>query len=278
MGLYKNLDGTSTGNFHINGPTSVQLYQDLMNGRDLISLRNKDNTKYAPLRALDIIGTVTEYSTPGKDLLSVATQKDVHSYMVYITGGFNGASPGTMTNDCYYFCHTSGGSYTAGNVYYYNGSSLELVPTNYIRFLVSDTAITGTISLEADWLYAWTGSAWEQKCTMSPANNGKIYIKVLIGTSSSYTSTAKIPTGCIVTDVIADITTAYVSSSLATVEVKCGSITLMDIDNNYAEEVNQYSTEDINAISTAAVVTVNVAGTPTAGAGTVYVGFVTPQV
>lgn len=271
MGLYKLLRGTTEYLFKIGGPLKPQLKTDAFGNGEYIQVRNSDDDGYSHIEALNHMQGIVK-NTNGSTVL------DTRAYTVYINESFDGGSVPVWNDDEFYMCHTSGGAYTAGRVYYKHvdeANPLE-VASNFIKFIITTAAISGTVSFEANWLYGWTGSIWEKKCDGAGGDPGKQYIAITIGTSASYSSTTVIPTGAVVTDIIADITTEYSSGGgVDTVEVNGNNIMSGTSVWRY---VNQYVVEDVTPISTGDVATVNIFGSPFAGAGVVYVGYVTPNV
>lgn len=271
MSDYKKVRGTTEFKFKVGGPYKPQLTTDSVGNGNYIKVRNSDDDGYAVVNALD-------HFTGGTDTTALTTQIDVKAYFPLIYAGFDGGSVPSWVDQKFYMCHTSGGSYTAGRVYYKKVGVATPVQVNtaWIGHIITNDAITGSISFEADWIYAWDGSAWEKKCDVTGTDTGKQYIAVTIGTSSTYSSTASIPSGAVVTDVIVDITTAY--DAAVDLDVECNGNTLVTGNDTWSDVINQYTVEDIVAIGTSDVVTVNLSGTITTGAGVVYVGYVTPKV
>lgn len=268
MGLFKNLLGTTKHFFHIGGELLPGLKTPSV-GNGPIAVRKADDSDYDNLALMN-------HMQGSYSLDHAATILDVHAYFPLIYAGFDGSSLPSWVDNKFYFCHTSGGTYSAGKVYYKRatiGTPFE-INSSHIRFICTDDAISGTVSLEADWLYAWNGSNWEKKCDLSGTDAGKQYIKVPITTSGA-SSTAQVPTNAIVTDIIVDVTTGYDNG--ATIEVEVDSNTIVGTTDVEMSETNQYVVEDITAITTADVVTVTIANTPTTGAGVVYVGYIEPK-
>ena len=277
MSLFKKLKGTMEHIFHIGGPLSSFWKTDPGGSSNYIAARNYDDNEYSHVELADILRAeiIEDYNA--------AAQLDVRMFTVYLNGDFDGSSPTSPSNKEFHFCHTSGGSFTAGRVYYRKAGAFVLVPTAWIKFLITTSSVSGTVSLEADWLYAWNGSNWIKKCDSSGIGTGKQYIKVPFDyTTTSFSSTSQIPSGAICTDVIVDLTTAFNDSTIVSCETDSSTIvTNNDIEHSVA---NQYVVEDITLISSADVCTVNVTkdGTnltdATIGEGVAYFGYVTPKV
>lgn len=270
MSLFKKLRGTVEYVLHIGGPLKSLWKTDGVGSNTWFKARNYDDSEYVHVMGLN-------HSQGGVDDDNLGTQLDIKAYFPLIYAGFDGGSPPSWTDDKFYMCHTSGGSYTAGRVYYKKstGASPILIDTTYIGHIVTNDAISGTVSFEEDWLYTWDGSAWEKKCDLSAGDSGKQYIGITIGTTSPYTSTAVVPTGAIITDVIVDITTAYTGATSFTVE--CDSNNIVSGTDVWYGTINQYVVEDVTPIGSGDTVEVTIGGTLSAGAGKVYVGYVTPK-
>lgn len=270
MSLFKKLKGTVEYLFHIGGPEKPLWKTDGVGSNTWIKARNDDDSEYVHVMGLN-------HSEGGVDDDNLTTQMDVKTYFPLIYAGFDGGSVPAWVNGKHYMCHTSGGSYTAGRVYYKKSTDATpmLVDTSFIGHIITNDAISGTISFEEDWIYSWDGSAWEKKCDLSAGDSGKQYIGITIGTSSPYSSTAVVPTGAVITDVIVDITTAYTGATSLTVE--CDSNNIVSGTDVWYGTVNQYVVEDATPIGSADTVEVTIAGTLSAGAGKVYIGYVTPK-
>ena len=148
------LSGTSLNEFAIGNSATADV--KLVNSSAILEVKDtSDALQYARVKKYN------DNATPNTN--DVATYYDVAGKIVSIGFDFAGGSApsaGTNTNK-YGFCHTSGGAYTAGYVYFDNGSAL--VRIFHITHLTSTTAVTGTISLNANGIYALDGSSWVLK-------------------------------------------------------------------------------------------------------------------
>jgi hypothetical protein len=88
-----------------------------------------------------------------------------------IAFAFDGASPpaaGTNTGK-HGMCHTTGGAYNAGEIYYDSGTALEIVTVFIGLKVTTDVAVGGTVGLTAGTLYVATSAAapygWESRDT-----------------------------------------------------------------------------------------------------------------
>lgn len=127
------------------------------------------------------------------------TSEDVPNYLdlrgigALIEFSFSGSAaptPGDNTAK-FGFCHTSGTTFTAGKIYYDTGAAL--VEQTHVRLIITKTAITGTVSLNANGVYALEGSTWTVKGD-GAANSVFPPIKLSFShASTTVTSTTAIP-------------------------------------------------------------------------------------
>lgn len=270
MGLIQNLRGIIGNIFQIgkSGP-------NIKNNSGVIEFRNNADNDFAVVR--------TKQIQSGASLSDIPTLLDAYGIVPFIEYSFNGASApsaGTNTNK-FGFCHTTGGAYTAGDVVYDNGA--VLIKMNVVKHLTTKSAVTGTISLIANGFYSKDGSSWVLKGDGSGTATGMEQVIALSYTYSSLNvdSTTSIPSGAKVTRVENVVTTAFNGTS-PTIEVKVNGstpLTVMGTTLSDLKTVNQYQQLEIAEVgaSNAGVVRASVtSSSSTAGAGTVYVFYVTP--
>jgi hypothetical protein len=260
--------------FQLNGPDGTQLKDN----SSVMEIRNKDDDGMALLRSLGIpISSSTLDDMP--DLL------DLRGRVADIEFSFDGGSaPGAGTNSNKFgFCHTSGGSYTAGDVVFDDGTSIIVMPSNVATHLTSRTSVTGTISLIANGLYARQGASWVLKGDGAPGSTGvEMSIEVSYDfNDTSVSSTTHVPDGARVTRVTNDVETAFddVTATVAVVVDGTSDETIMAAADSKLKKVDQYSVPQHTEIttSTEGVVTLTItAGTSTQGAGKIIVHYTTP--
>lgn len=278
MGTRNSHNGTTKTNFSL-GQTNGSPGPQIKNNSDVMEIRNIGDTDFVVARSA-MIPASAETTNDIVNLLAL------QGGFPNITFSFDGSSPPTpgANTGAFGFCHTTGGAYTAGRIYYDSGSALILLPTSVARKLTTSSAITGTISLNANGLYALEGGSWVLKGDGGASGTG--YVKT-ISVSYVYTDTGgvssstTIPDGADVLSVRRIVTTPLDSGSVSVIVDGTSDETVMDqsVDTNLSsgDEVHDESTHSISS-STAGPVTVTVNGSPGSGAGRVLVSYVSPSV
>lgn len=273
MSIFKDMIGVIGNIFQFGNGSGP----NIKNNSAVIEFKNAADNAYAVGRALEL------QSGAGANDIAVR----IDSEMKVIEFSFNGGSPpsaGANTGK-YGMCHTAGGSYTAGRVYYDTGSALQLIPLVSARIIVTTDAISGTVSFNADGVYGLEGgTTWVLKGDgTSPASNTEQCIKVAIthATGASASSTASVPSGAVITRVVCDVTTLF--NTAATVQVVIDGSTdleVMSTAQNDLTKANQYEVDDIKAVgadNTGVVKCVYTDNSASAGAADIYVFYVTPS-
>ena len=268
MALFKTIRGVMGSLFQVGGPAGNQV----KNAANAIEIRNNDDSAYQNLNAL---------KADGSDVNHVTTYQNLRDSDALIEFSFDGGSaPAAGTNTGQYgFCHTSGGSYTAGEVCYDDGSSLTAIPIKKGSKIATTSSVSGTVSLIANGLYIATAAAapfsWTLKGDGSTAATLKT-IELSLGTNATYSSTTAIPDGSKIMEVHLDVDASYDNSATIQVIVDGTSdLTILDTDENDPETVGTYSVEPLSDVdaSTEGVVTINISNTPTTGAATAYIRY-----
>lgn len=253
----------------------------LKNSTGVAEIRNTADDAYAKFRALEI------QSTNG--INDVPVLRDLQARIADIVYSFDGASPpagGTNSNQ-FGFCHTTGGSYTQGDVVYDTGSALVKVPTAVVKMITTRTSITGGISLNANGVYVNQSGTWTLKGDGGATDTGKVKC---IAVSYDYEdttvdSTTTVPDGATVTRVVNRVTTPFSGGTSPTLHIQINGSTpetvmattdsMLDLASGPHQFENQ-NCIDIDSDSTGVVrLTVTPDGS-TAGAGKAYVFYVTP--
>lgn len=110
------------------------------------------------LKLTDIDGTtLSKFTAAGADstdIYHLASWLNTMSTVARIDFGFNGATPPSAGANTGKFgiCHTTGGSYTTGEIVYDDGSSLLLQPIGR-HIIIPSVGVSGTISLTANHVY-----------------------------------------------------------------------------------------------------------------------------
>lgn len=270
MGLIQNLRGIIGDIFQIgkSGP-------NIKNNSGVIEFKNNADNDYAVAR--------TKQIQAGASIADIPTLLDAYGIVPFIEYSFAGASapsPGANTSK-FGFCHTTGGSYTAGDVVYDSGTAL--LKLNVVKHLTTKASVTGTISLIANGFYTKDGSSWVLKGDGSGASAGVEQVIELSYTYSSTNvdSTTSIANGARVVRVENVVTTPFNGTS-PTLEVKVNGgtpLTVMSTTLSDLKVANQYQQLEITEVgpTNAGVARATiVSSSSTAGAGKVYVFYVSP--
>lgn len=271
MGLMTNILGTLSQLFKIGGKSGIAI----KNNSGVAEIKNAGDSAFATLRAAQVGAS--------PNLSDVVTYLDAAGMNANIEFAFAGASaPSAGANTGKFgFCHTSGGSYTAGDVVYDDGTAL--IKINTVKKLTTTSAITGTISLIANGSYAKEGSSFVLKGDGSGTSTGMVQAIELAYTFGSTTvdSTTNVPNGARVVRVENVVGTAFNGTSPTVAVTVNGStpVTIMATTESDLTTVNQYESLAITDIAAAnegkARLTVS-GGSATTGAGKVLVFYVIP--
>ena len=274
MSIFSKLRGTLESIFQI-GKGGKQI----SSGTTDLSFVDTDGSTLIPVK----IGEPTEDH-------HAASRYWVRSRIPLVTFNFDGSAPpaaGTNINE-FGFCHTSGGVYVAGYIYYDDGTSLvQVFREDGSRMINVSGAFSGTAGSFVDdneYFYDTGTSSWRRVGPLDLSAEGAVKaIKVDI-TTASVNSTNSMPANSIVQKVILDVTTAYAPAA-TTINVGTssdGSLLMTTAGNdNDPTATNTYIKEqatDIGGSASPVVVTIDdgSGGAPTAGAGSVIVYFSNP--
>lgn len=271
MGFSSSLRGIVGSLFGIGGPSGV----NLKHNSGALDVRNANDNDYATLRAKQIQSAA--------DINDVATKLDLLGNCPNIEFSFAGDSvPSAGTNGGKFgFCHTSGGTYTAGEIIYDNSTSV--IKINDVRRLTTTTAVSGTISLIANGYYAKEGSSWVLKGDGTGVSTGVVRtIEVSYAYSdSTILSTTSIPTGSRVVRV-ENVVTATFNGTSPTVLAEVNGSTPLSIfatTDSDLKSANQYESMEVKDIlsTNAGVVKLTITSSgSTVGAGKFLVFYVLP--
>lgn len=220
-----------------------------------------------------------------------STYLDTKERVIDITAGFDGAAPPAHVAGQYLLCHTSGGGYSAGNIYLDDGVAFNLIPMYHMMCASPRVAITGTVSMIADGLYLAEGAAapwsWTLKGDGTVTYTGVVLaIEVPFGFADfpgTKSSTATIPTNAKVIRSIVKVSTLFTPGVSPTVAVDIdGPVTdtaLRATSDQQLKVANQYDVVDeiTNADGGPVRLTFAAGGAVLAGAATCLVEYVTPN-
>ncbi len=276
MSWFERIRGIAGDLFQFDNGDGAQI----KNNSGIIEVRDSTDANMAILRAAGI-------PLSSSDLADIPDLLDLRGRIVDVEFDFTGASapsPGANT-DTFGFCHTSGGSYTAGDIVFDNGSALVVMPSNVATHLTSRSAVTGGISLIQNGIYARQGVTWTLKGDGTPTQTGhELAVAVDYDFNDEGTpvsSSTEVPDGAVITRVTNSVSTLF-NDSATTLQVDIDGTadeTVMATADSKLKFANEYSVPQHTAIvsGTTGPVRVTIAGgSPTAGEGQVIVHYVTP--
>ena len=262
MGMWDTLLGTMQQIFHVGGP----LGPGIAKATNDLAIKNAANNALANLQVARASGDT-----------HAAAWLDVKERIFLIEWSFDGGTPPSAGDNtgAYGFCHTSGGSYNAGQIYYDSGTAITAVTVYKGHFLVTSAVVTGAVSLIANGTYiATTGSApfsWTLKGDGTPSYAGIMRGIKLPITTTGAVSTTSVPTSAKIMSVYTNVTTPY--SAGATISTAIGAQTIQATSDVEATVIGTYQSDPLAVVASGAVVTVTVAGSPAAGVGEVIIEY-----
>jgi hypothetical protein len=170
-------------------------------------------------------------------------------------------------------------AYVAGAILWDDGTGTGNVtilgPTSGQPIFTTVALTGGTFVFSANNEYIWTGSTW---ANLAPSVAGVglwIFVTTGLATVSSVTS---IPANAVVTRIVTSITTAYSAGTTISVG-QTGTVSLLQATGDIVPQtVDSYgSSLPVAWGGSALPVLITIAGSPTAGAGTVLVQYTSPQ-
>ena len=234
-------------------------------------------------------GTIEAKNAAGNALVNIncaiasaanhaATYENVIYTGIAVAFHFDGATPPAANDNAGKFglCGKTGGSYTAGDIIYDNGTTLVVVPTRIGQSVTTTVAVSGagyTVTMSDKYLYAIESispNTFEHK-TNGAVTGGFASVIAIPFTTSSVNSTTQIATSGVVIKTSVVFDTPLNAGTLA---VACNAQSLMATTENEATVAEEYQVVKSTGISAAAVIAVTIAGGPVSGAGTVYVEYV----
>ena len=240
------------------------------NNAGVIEARNTADNAFAVVRAADPVG-----------LDDVVTKRYLETRSnVIVTGKIDGNAPPAVVVGAVYLCTTTGGTYTAGRLYYgENAVWNEVIPAEGLTISVTDALSGGTLTFLADHRYVWDadGSVWVD---IGPAPAEAKLIKIAraslaFGTSSPLNVGSALPVGATVTRIIVSVTqafnspTATVSFGVAGQVAELGATNETDLDTTGIYIIDCYKTY----VSNEQVLATYAAGGATAGAASIEIQY-----
>jgi hypothetical protein len=167
---------------------------------------------------------------------------------------------------------------------YDDGAALILIPFSVVKHLTTRTAITGTVSLNADGFYCYQGGTWTLKGDGAPTATGLLKsIRIDYAyTDGTKTSTTTIPAGATVVRARNVVTTPFNGTAPTVSVIVDGTSdeTLMVAGDSNLKLAGEYHVEDSHDIVAGTTGVLSLTVTPdssSAGAGYVMAEYVTPS-
>lgn len=273
MGLYDKLRGITGDILQFLKGEGSQLKDD---GAGAIEVRDKDDAGYDQFRVDHIRAANNIY-----DVVNLLNLRGRIADISYSFAGATPPSPGANTGK-FGFCHTSGGSYTQGQIVYDTGTALILIPDEVATGLTTRSAISGAISFNANCFYVLQEGTWTLKGIAPDLGVEHIIELAWAFDSGSVTSTSVIPDGARVTRVINLVETACDGSSPTMLVIVDGSSdeTILATGDSNMKKANQYEDRNIKKITSSTEGPVKLTVVPdgsTVGSGLVMVEYDLPS-
>ena len=267
---FKNFLGIMGNLFRIGGPDG----KNIKNNTNTIDFRNTADDDYVGVRAAHI--------GVGANANDVATQFNLKARAADIEFQFDGNTPPDPGDNTGKFgiCHTTGGGYTAGEVYYDDGTSLILIPTEVCTMITTRTAIGGSLQLSANSVYVLEGSTWVNK-SVGSSTVQVIEIPYSYSNFPSTISSSKIvPAGSRILKVtnVVDVAFPVGNPTLRVVVDGTSDLEIMSTSENSQKKAGVYDVEEVFKVATSNTgpISVILGGTAMSGGpGTVYVTYTT---
>jgi len=141
---------------------------------------------------------------------------------------------------------------------------------------VTDALAGGTITADADSLYVWDadGSVWIKVGDLTTVQNAICVVRVVTGTSATYSSTKLIPANSRILKVSLEVGTPYSASATISIGYSGTVDAVMTTAQNVPQTAATYEIgQDTAWDSSAAAVLVTISDTPAAGAGVVIIEY-----
>lgn len=271
MNVFKNIAGTLSSIFRVGGTAGV----NVKHNSGAVEFKNTADNAFVTARALQIQSS--------NNIADLVTLLDLIGHVPLIEYSFDGASaPAPNANAGKFgFCHTTGGSYTAGDVVYDNVTAL--VKLNTCKGLWTSSAVTGTISLIANGMYAKEGGSFVLKGDGSGTNTGVVKVVEIEYDYNDTTvdSTTSIPDGARVVRVENIVATPFNGTS-PTVELTVNGsspLTVLATTLSDLKTSAQYEDQEVKlvgATNEGVVRATVVSSSSSAGAGRALIFYVTP--
>lgn len=238
-----------------------------------LEARNAANSAYAVMRGAAPVGD--------NDLTTKAYVDKVANKPIPVSLQFNGNNPlpNNSATEQWYVVTTTGANATIGQILWDDGSgagTVTVIPAATGNTIVTTTSFSGgTISLAANQIYVWTGSAW---LDIAPSVAGVAYmIRLPITNAAAQSSATSMLANSVVYRALLDVTTPYSGGATIQLGITGTANMFMDTGDSTPTVAAQYELEQDTAIgASAAALLVTVGGAPAAGAGFAVVVYSVP--
>ena len=269
--LYKKFRGVIGDIFHVGGAEGPQV----KNNSGVVEIRDSDDSAMALGRAALIPAT-------GETVNDIINLLSLRGRIADVVFSFAGASiPAAGENsDAFGFCHTAGGSYSAGDIVYSSGTAYTKIPASVATTITTRSGVTGTISLNANGVYVREGASWVLKGD-GGADVGPVKcIKMTYDKDdTTVTSSTSVPDGASVVRVVNSVTTPFngTSPTLAAIVDGTSDMSIFATADSDLENAAQYENDEIQDVTATTEGSVKItisAGGSTSGVGLLYVFYV----
>jgi hypothetical protein len=268
-GVFSKLLGTLSSFFQIGGTAGPGVNS---NGAAL-ETKNAANNAFAVHRGATPVGD--------NDFTTKAYVDKIASKPLPASLQFNGNSalPNNSGTEQWYVVTTSGANATIGQLLWDDGSGagvVAVIPAVTGNTIVTTAAFSGgTISLAANQMYVWTGSAW---LDIAPSVAGVTYmIRTTLGTATASSAT-QIPANAIIYDARLDVTTPYSAGATISLGITGTAALFMATTDNTATVAGLYQVmQDTSVGASAAALLGTITGAPAAGAAQMVVLYGVPN-
>ncbi len=270
MGLFSKLAGTVSSFFQIGGPAGPGVNA---NGAAL-EAKNAANNAFAVMRGATPVGD--------NDFTTKAYVDKTANKPIPVSLQFNGnnALPNNSGTEQWYVVTTSGPNATIGQLLWDDGSgagTVAVIPAATGNTIVTTAAFSGgTISLAANQMYVWTGTAW---LDIAPSVSGAMFaIRMAITNAASQSSATQIPANAIIFDARLEVVTPYSAGATISLGITGTVALFMGTGDNVPQTADLYQVmQDTSVGASAAALLVTVGGAPAAGAGFAVVLYSVPN-
>lgn len=272
MSIFRNFSGTVKSLFHIGGPNG----NALKNVSDGVSVRNSADSALQNLTIKAASGASNDHAVSWMDL------RDASPLISFSFDGASAPAPADNTGT-YGICHTTGGAYSAGQLYFDTGTAIRAIKIPAGTTVTTSSAVDGDVSLIANGIYcahsATAPYTWTLKGDGLSSGTGlSKLLEIALGTSASYTSTSGIPSGAEILWAKLRIDTPYSAGTTggAVLDGTVSDLTVVsDTDVDMTKAATYLLDVEDGAVTadTEGSIKFTIAGGPGAGAGVLLVSF-----